>query len=198
MEFRLTLVRHGESVANVNHMLSGWMDVSLTEHGRAELIRMRESLRYPESEAYFSSSLTRCVDTSHLLFPDKSPVISDDYKEINFRSLEGHVLANEDEMLDYFSSWVCDVPMRDEETLTPVMDRARKAFLGTVRKCEEEGGSSATIVTHSGIMRALVISLFNLEKSSFLSMNVPNGLGYLITFDGLEPLRCERLDEILV
>ena len=37
MDFTLTLVRHGESEANVRHMLSGWMDVDLTEHGRKEL-----------------------------------------------------------------------------------------------------------------------------------------------------------------
>ena len=35
MRFTLTLVRHGESEANVCHMLSGWMDVELTEKGTA-------------------------------------------------------------------------------------------------------------------------------------------------------------------
>ena len=37
MDFTLALVRHGESEANVRHMLSGWLDVDLTAHGIAEL-----------------------------------------------------------------------------------------------------------------------------------------------------------------
>ena len=38
MGFSLCLVRHGESEANVRHMLSGWMDVDLTDNGRKELL----------------------------------------------------------------------------------------------------------------------------------------------------------------
>ena len=85
MRFTLTLVRHGESEANVRHMLSGWMDVDLTENGKKELRELRRSVEYPESEAYFCSPLKRCKDTFRILFPDKCPTISDEYKEINFR-----------------------------------------------------------------------------------------------------------------
>ena len=71
MGFSLCLVRHGESEANVRHMLSGWMDVDLTDNGRKELLRLRETIAYPESGIYFSSPLRRCLETAHILFPDK-------------------------------------------------------------------------------------------------------------------------------
>ena len=61
MDFTLTLVRHGESEANVRHMLSGWLDVDLTERGIEELEELRERVDYPASDAYYSSPLKRCV-----------------------------------------------------------------------------------------------------------------------------------------
>lgn len=194
MSFTLTLVRHGESEANVRHMLSGWMDVELTEKGRRELEELKGCVDYPQSEAYFSSSLKRCIDTSHILFPDKTPFISDDFKEINFHSLEGHILNSKEEILSYFSSWVKDEPLKDEETISTVMERGKRVFLNVVSKCEKEGKHSATIVTHSGIMRSSIIAFFNLEKSDFLKMFVPNGLGYVVTFEGLKPVSYEVLD----
>lgn len=195
MRFTLTLVRHGESEANVRHMLSGWMDVDLNENGKKELRELRRSVEYPESEAYFCSPLKRCKDTFRILFPDKCPTISDEYKEINFRTLEGHILPTKEEIYTYFSSWVEDKPVKDEETISDVMKRGSKALLDTVGKCEKEGKHSATIVTHSGIMRSSVIALFNLDKKEFLDMFVPNGLGYVLTFEDLHPLSYEVLDK---
>ncbi len=195
MRFTLTLVRHGESEANVRHMLSGWMDVDLTENGKKELRELRRSVEYPESEAYFCSPLKRCKDTFRILFPDKCPTISDEYKEINFRTLEGLILPTKEEIYTYFSSWVEDKPVKDEETISDVMKRGSKALLDTVGKCEKEGKHSATIVTHSGIMRSSVIALFNLDKKEFLDMFVPNGLGYVLTFEDLHPLSYEVLDK---
>lgn len=195
MEFILALVRHGESEANVRRMLSGWLDVDLTEHGAEELEELRSSVSYPESDMYFSSPLRRCLRTSRILFPDKVPVISDAYKEVNFRSLEGCVLSGKEEIDAYFSAWVRDEPRLDEETISDVMARAKPALLDTVRQCEEKGLHSATIVMHSGIMRAGIIALFGLEKSRFLDMSVPNGLGYIIAFDDLEPVSWRKLEK---
>ena len=128
MDFTLTLVRHGESEANVRHMLSGWMDVDLTEHGRKELEELRQSVDYPVSEAYYASPLRRCRDTSHILFPYADPIISDDFKEIDFRSLEGWILSSKDEIDAYFESWIEDEPYIDEETMSEVMERGRNAL----------------------------------------------------------------------
>ena len=194
MNFTLALVRHGESEANVRHMLSGWLDVPLTEHGIAELEELREVVDYPESDVYFSSPLTRCVNTCHILFPDVHPVIRDGFKEINFRSLEGWVLSTKEEIDAYFSAWVRDEPYLDEETISDVMGRSRKAVLSTVDECGKKGLSSATIVMHSGIMRSLIIALFGLPKEEFNRMTVPNGLGYVVTFDGLTPLSYRKIE----
>ena len=188
MDFTLTLVRHGESEANVRHMLSGWMDVDLTEHGRKELEELRQSVDYPVSEAYYASPLRRCRDTALILFPDADPIISDDFKEIDFRSLEGWILSSKDEIDAYFESWIEDEPYIDEETMSEVMERGRNALLRVVETEEGNGRHSATVVMHSGIMRSAIVSLFSLDRTEFLRMSVPNGLGYVLEFYGIVPV----------
>lgn len=196
MSFILTLVRHGESEANVRHMLSGWLDVNLTDKGRRELEILRNTVKYPASEIYFSSPLKRCIETSHILFPDIEPIVRDDFREINFRSMEGWILSSKEEIDAYFESWVEDEPYIDEETISDVMARGSEAILRTVRECRDKGLHSATIVMHSGIMRSSVVALFNLDKSAFLEMSVPNGLGYILEFDDdLNPQSYKKLGE---
>ena len=196
MSFILTLVRHGESEANVRHMLSGWLDVNLTDKGRRELEILRNTVKYPASEIYFSSPLKRCIETSHILFPDIEPIVRDDFREINFRSMEGWILSSKEEINTYFESWVEDEPYIDEETISDVMARGSEAILRTVRECRDKGLHSATIVMHSGIMRSSVVALFNLDKSAFLEMSVPNGLGYILEFDDdLNPQSYKKLGE---
>lgn len=196
MSFILTLVRHGESEANVRHILSGWLDVNLTDKGRRELEILRNTVKYPASEIYFSSPLKRCIETSHILFPDAEPIIRDDFREINFRSMEGWILSSKEEIDAYFESWIEDEPYIDEETISDVMARGSEAILRTVRECRDKGLHSATIVMHSGIMRSSVVALFNLDKSAFLEMSVPNGLGYILEFDDdLNPQSYKKLGE---
>lgn len=194
MDFTLTLVRHGESEANVRHMLSGWMDVDLTEHGRKELEDLRQSVDYPVSEAYYASPLRRCRDTSHILFPYADPIISDDFKEIDFRSLEGWILSSKDEIDAYFESWIEDEPYIDEETMSEVMERGRNALLRVVETEEGNGRHSATVVMHSGIMRSAIVSLFSLDRTEFLRMSVPNGLGYVLEFEGAVPISFKSIN----
>lgn len=183
MSLSLTLVRHGESEANVAHMLSGWMDVPLTERGRHELEDLRLSVDYPKAEILFSSPLQRCRDTAAILFPDMLPIVSDRFKEIDFRTLEGTILHSKEEIRSYFADWVADRPWKDEETFTPVARRMGVTLETTARDCLEKGIRSATVVMHSGIMRVGLITLFGLPREDFNRMSVANGRGVVITFD---------------
>lgn len=189
MNFALTLVRHGQSTANVRHMLAGWKDVELTETGRKELEKLASAVDYPESDIYFSSPLKRCRETAEILFPGRKIICRDEFREINFRMLEGWILSSKEEMDAYFADWVNDEAYLDEETLSDVMERGSRAVLSTVAECEAEGLHSATVVMHSGLMRACLVALFGLEREDFNRMSVANGLGVVIDFDGLSPVR---------
>ena len=46
----LVLVRHGFSLGNEKHLLSGWSDVPLTDKGRQELRLLRQKMNYPQTQ----------------------------------------------------------------------------------------------------------------------------------------------------
>jgi 2,3-bisphosphoglycerate-dependent phosphoglycerate mutase len=64
----LVLLRHGESDWNALNLFTGWVDVGLTEKGRAEAVRSGELL--PEHDLLpdivYTSLLRRAISTAHL------------------------------------------------------------------------------------------------------------------------------------
>ena len=67
-EARLILVRHGQSVYNLQNRFTGWTDVSLSEQGREEAKRVGRVLKkekiYPD--ICFTSWLKRAIHTANL------------------------------------------------------------------------------------------------------------------------------------
>ncbi|MCW2686366.1 MAG: hypothetical protein JWR37_1256, partial [Mycobacterium sp.] len=64
----LVLLRHGESEWNALNLFTGWVDVDLTDKGRAEAIRagklMAEQGLLPD--VLYTSLLRRAINTAHL------------------------------------------------------------------------------------------------------------------------------------
>ncbi|MDJ1369956.1 phosphoglyceromutase [Gulosibacter molinativorax] len=64
----LILVRHGQSEWNEKNLFTGWVDVDLTEKGRAEAVRAGELLREAglAPDILYTSRLTRAIDTANI------------------------------------------------------------------------------------------------------------------------------------
>ena len=60
---RLTLVRHGESIWNLQNRFTGWVDVSLSRHGMEEAQRAGADLADERFDIAFTSALLRAQDT---------------------------------------------------------------------------------------------------------------------------------------
>ena len=60
---RLILVRHGESIWNLQDRFTGWVDVSLSRKGMAEAQRAGELLAQERLDVAFCSALLRAQDT---------------------------------------------------------------------------------------------------------------------------------------
>jgi len=65
MAGRLVLLRHGQSVWNLENLFTGWHDVDLTEQGRAEARRAAAQLKQEDFhfDLAFTSVLTRAIRT---------------------------------------------------------------------------------------------------------------------------------------
>jgi 2,3-bisphosphoglycerate-dependent phosphoglycerate mutase len=64
----LVLLRHGESDWNALNRFTGWIDVGLTERGRAEAVRSGELMTEHElaPDVLYTSLLRRAITTAHL------------------------------------------------------------------------------------------------------------------------------------
>ncbi|EFG76525.1 phosphoglycerate mutase 1 family [Mycobacterium parascrofulaceum ATCC BAA-614] len=64
----LVLLRHGESEWNASNQFTGWVDVDLTEKGRAEAVRSGELLAEQNllPDVLYTSLLRRAITTAHL------------------------------------------------------------------------------------------------------------------------------------
>ena len=68
MAYTLVLLRHGESDWNAKNLFTGWVDVPLSEKGRAEAVRGGEFLKEAGvlPEKLFTSLLRRAIMTANL------------------------------------------------------------------------------------------------------------------------------------
>src|SRR3954471_6839430 len=64
----LILLRHGESEWNALNLFTGWVDVDLTEKGRAEAVRAGELIKELETQpdVLYTSLLRRAITTANL------------------------------------------------------------------------------------------------------------------------------------
>ncbi len=67
-EYTLILLRHGNSVWNQENLFTGWVDVELSDQGRAEAKRAGELLAESglKPELLYTSKLKRAINTAHI------------------------------------------------------------------------------------------------------------------------------------
>jgi 2,3-bisphosphoglycerate-dependent phosphoglycerate mutase len=68
MTYNLILLRHGNSVWNQANLFTGWVDVDLSDQGRAEAKRAGELLQESglKPDVLFTSVLKRAINTAHI------------------------------------------------------------------------------------------------------------------------------------
>ena len=68
MTHTLILLRHGQSEWNLKNLFTGWVDVGLTEQGRAEAARAGELIAAfePQPDILYTSVLKRAIHTANL------------------------------------------------------------------------------------------------------------------------------------
>jgi broad specificity phosphatase PhoE len=69
-QLRLLFVRHGETQDNIDRILQGLRDTSLTEKGHQEARILAEKLRGQQIDAIYHSTLTRIVQTIQPILSD--------------------------------------------------------------------------------------------------------------------------------
>ena len=83
---RLTLLRHGESIWNLQNRFTGWVDVSLSPRGEREARQAGERLANERFDVAFTSTLLRAQDTLYEIL--KQNHYCTDYVRVHEQSSE--------------------------------------------------------------------------------------------------------------
>ncbi len=189
----LVLVRHGQSLWNLENRFTGWVDVPLTEKGIAEARRAGELLKAFRFEVAYTSALTRAQETLRLMLEVMGalpPIIRDQaLNERHYGDLQG--LNKEDTAKRYGAEQVklwrrsYDVPPPNGESLELTAKRTLPFFdrciAGDLRQ-----GKNVLVVAHGNSNRSIVMQLDELTGEQVVALELATGapLVYEIGADG--------------
>ncbi|WP_375768524.1 2,3-bisphosphoglycerate-dependent phosphoglycerate mutase [Archangium gephyra] len=179
----LALVRHGQSLWNHENRFTGFVDVPLTEKGRAEARQAAESLKGLKFDVAYTSALTRAQETLGLILESlgqRIPVIRDAaLNERHYGDLQG--LNKEDAARrwgdDQVKKWrrSYDIPPPNGESLEMTAKRVlpfyERAISGDLRL-----GKNVLVVAHGNSNRSLVMKLDKLTGEQVVGLELATGV----------------------
>jgi alpha-ribazole phosphatase len=166
---KIFLVRHGITVWNMEHRYQGQSDTELSEEGEKQARKAAEYLKEQNLQAIYSSDLSRCLQTARIINEQVKLdlIVEPRFKEISFGIWEGLTIEEAGEKYpDLVHDWyhnTLDFQVPEGENFAQVMARAGQALDEIILK----NLSSAAVVTHGGVIRALLFHLGLIEKSKF-------------------------------
>jgi 2,3-bisphosphoglycerate-dependent phosphoglycerate mutase len=182
----LVLLRHGESQWNLENRFTGWVDVPLTEKGRAEARAAGERLRETgiRLDRAFTSKLVRAQETLRIVLEVLArldlPVVEDEaLNERHYGDLQGLNKAETAEKYgaDQVHVWrrSYDVPPPNGESLKDTAARTLPYFEREIRPATERG-ENVLVAAHGNSLRSIVMDLEKLTREQVLELNIATGV----------------------
>ena len=180
----LYLIRHGRTEANEKWLYCGSTDLSLSESGAKTL----EEIHYevPEDCVFITSGMKRTEQTLKILFGDVCHKIDERFKEIDFGIFEMH--SYEQLKTDpVYQEWITG----DNEKNIPPNGESGEQMLARVLeglKDLQKEAKDVVLVTHGGVIAAMMAHLFPLENKNRYAWQPKPGCGYVIKENGYQEL----------
>jgi len=180
---KLVIVRHGQSIWNLENKFTGWVDIDLSEAGIAEAKKAGEKLKSYKFDEAFTSDLMRAQKTLDLILEETGqtniPVEKDQaLNERMYGDLQG---LNKDECREKFGEDQVKIWRRSYETPPPggesLKDTADRVLPYYKSRIEPElkKGKDILISAHGNSLRALIMYLEGLSKEEILKTEIPTG-----------------------
>lgn len=170
---RLYLIRHGKTEANLRHRYCGSTDLPLSEAGREEL----KGLHYEIANVRFlTSGMLRTEQTLAALFGDVPHEKRPAFREVDFGIFEMHTyeeLKNDPAYLD----WITGDNMAN---VPPKGESGNQMLARVLTALPELTQEDTVLVTHGGVIAAIMEHLFPEENKSRYQWQPEPGHGYLI------------------
>jgi 2,3-bisphosphoglycerate-dependent phosphoglycerate mutase len=189
----LVLIRHGQSLWNLENRFTGWVDVPLTDKGRDEARGAAAHVKDIKFEVAYTSLLTRAQETLEIVLREigqRPPVIRDQaLNERHYGDLQG--LNKADTAARYGEAQVkiwrrsYDIAPPNGESLELTAKRTlpfyERAIGGDLKL-----GKNVLVVAHGNSNRSIVMQLDRLSGEQVVALELATGvpLIYEIAPDG--------------
>ena len=190
---KLILLRHGQSLWNLENRFTGWIDVELTEAGMKEAEEAGKKIKLAgiHLDEAFTSVLKRAIDTLTICLraagQEGLPTTQDQaLNERHYGDLQG--LDKAETAVKYGDAQVklwrrsFDVQPPNGESLKDTAARTLPYFYDKILP-EVQEGKNIIISAHGNSLRAIVMKLDNLNEVEILELNIPNGVPIVYDID---------------
>lgn len=189
----LVLIRHGQSIWNLQNRFTGWVDVPLSAQGEDEARNAARLIADLSFDVAYTSALRRAQHTLDLILGERAtpiPVIRDAaLNERMYGDLQGldkaDTVARHGEAQVHIWRRSFDIAPPNGESLKDTAARTLPFFdrciMGDIRK-----GRNVLVVAHGNSNRSIVMELDKLDGEAIMKVELPTGqpLVYELTDSG--------------
>ncbi len=174
---RFFIVRHGETLWNVQGRFQGRNDIPLNERGLEQARATAQALSGVNFDAFWTSPLSRALDTARAVAGGRKGEvrIHEGLLEISHGEWEGLLSGDVEErwpgVLAGWHSAPHTVAMPGGETLYDVQQRA----ISALSEIRQAGGGQVLIAAHDAVIKVLLCSWMEMPLRCFWRFQVGNG-----------------------
>ena len=193
---KLVLVRHGQSIYNLENRFTGWKDVDLTQQGINEALQAGRILKKNNFnfDIAYTSNLIRAQETLTLILKElNSPLTPITNEALNERDYGDLIGQNKKEAAEKFGKeqvqiWrrSYDTPPPGGESLKMTCDRTLPYFNNILKKVYT--GNDIIIAAHGNSIRAIVMKIFNYTPELILKTEIGWCEPWVMTFNNNKEL----------
>jgi 2,3-bisphosphoglycerate-dependent phosphoglycerate mutase len=180
----LTLVRHGQSVYNLENRFTGSLDVELTVLGKQEALHAAHKLKIYHYDAAFTSTLKRAQESLEIILKEihqvNIPVKKNSaLNERLYGSLQG---LNKAETIKKYGAAQVDLWRRSYAVRPPDGESLEDTYKRTVPYYQLEiepklkAKENILIVAHGNSLRALMMYLESIDPQAIAKIDLPTGI----------------------
>lgn len=185
---KIYLIRHGESLANIDSLFCGATDSPLSEKGILQAERVREKLKDVVFERAVTSDLSRAHDTAAIILGNAGKLEKEKgFREMDFGLFEGLTYeAIKTEHKEAYTLWSHDFQKNAPplgESMSDLYERVSAAYDEVIKSHERASNDNILIVTHSGVIRSILSYVLHHSSEGYWRYKVENCGINIIEYD---------------
>ena len=172
---RITMIRHGKTEGSSKGRFIGRTDESLTDTEKVALSK----IKFPAAEEVYSSPMSRCIETAHILYPENDINVVDELAECNFGDFEGKTYQEllKDPM---YKGWVDSGEISsypNGEKRSDFQKRSIAGFEKVIADALAKRRKNIAMIVHGGTIMS-ILGAYGFPAQEYIRWTAEYGEGY--------------------